>query len=85
MLLNRVSTVPVPCCDAALQSSAVQQARARALEDASAVRKELQDQLNMEESKALQVSTGHMKIRRELDRKRRFTRPLGLPPLCPAQ
>ncbi|GIL71982.1 hypothetical protein Vretimale_589 [Volvox reticuliferus] len=36
-------------------SSAVQQARTRALEDASAVRKELQDQLNMEESKALQA------------------------------
>ncbi|PNH07977.1 hypothetical protein TSOC_005506 [Tetrabaena socialis] len=36
-------------------SSAIQQARARAHEDASAVRKELQDQLNMEESKALQA------------------------------
>ncbi|KXZ47084.1 hypothetical protein GPECTOR_38g321 [Gonium pectorale] len=35
--------------------SAVEQARARALEDAGAVRKELQDQLNMEESKALQA------------------------------
>ncbi|KAG2448875.1 hypothetical protein HYH02_006224 [Chlamydomonas schloesseri] len=36
-------------------ATAVQQARARAMEDASAVRKELQDQLNMEESKALQA------------------------------
>ncbi|KAG2501135.1 hypothetical protein HYH03_000953 [Edaphochlamys debaryana] len=39
-------------------ATAVQQARARAQEDAAAVRKELQDQLNMEENKAIQVGPG---------------------------
>ncbi len=38
-----------------MQVTALQQARARAFEDAGAVRKELQDQLNTEEGKALQV------------------------------
>lgn len=59
------STLRSLCLDT--QATAVQQARARAMEDASAVRKELQDQLNMEESKALQVRArcpklGHYRI-----------------------
>lgn len=41
-----------------MQVTALQQARARAFEDAGAVRKELQDQLNTEEGKALQVDKG---------------------------